>query len=98
MKTRNGFVSNSSSSSFLILGMQGLPSAEVQEVLEGLREDGDFIIDEDYGVCGEYLGRCGEGDYGAFKLGDLNKRAAHVSEILGIPVEQVEVIIYESYS
>jgi len=61
MKTRAGFVSNSSSSSFVILGIQ-TTDKEVAEKAEKLHLYCDWVEGDDYFVIGTKIGRWSDGE------------------------------------
>jgi hypothetical protein len=88
MKTRTGFVSNSSSSSFIILGVK-ITSEEAETKLRPSDYDAfDVIYDDDQVYCGDLI-QNSDGDYlenGSRALGDLRSNfkaqtAAHKLDI-----------------
>ena len=53
MKTRNGFVSNSSSSSFLI-SKSDIPKESLPKLVKWMEEHCDYILENDVAIFGEY--------------------------------------------
>ena len=82
MKTRNGLVSNSSSSSFVILGIKSTD----KEVVDKAGELGlyyDWIEGEDYFVIGGRIKRWTEEDkIESMTFDEVQKKAAHLTDIL----------------
>ena len=98
MKIRNGFVSNSSSSSFVILGVKR--SGDYDEIQnEDLGEDIESLYVEcsgyDY-ITGIVLSRsesdCDYLEDSAVSFSELNKMAIKISEALNVNIDQVELI------
>jgi len=91
MKIRNGFVSNSSSSSFVILGVKQHGDSDKKNLPKGIEsiyvEESDYdyvlgiVIDDD-----EYL----EGTSTSFT--ELQEMAKKISEALNVDINQVELI------
>ena len=86
MKIRNGFVSNSSSSSFVVLGIKS------DDDLENDEFDSIYVeSDEDYYVTGmeisddEYL------EETETSLTELNEMAEKVAKALNVPVSEVKL-------
>jgi hypothetical protein len=86
MKIRSGFVSNSSSSSFVILGVL---SGEI------LDENMDHIYLDDNGDCvtGIMIARGDEEDFGAniISFKDLKEKAQMIQEKLGVSAEDIKI-------
>lgn len=99
MKVRSGFVSNSSTSSYVILGITD-PSREIlakfRELYDAYNENETktpYIIDHDYGrFVGISLGCVGEGDVVDVSLGEIAKFAPGLAGILGIPMDDLKVM------
>jgi hypothetical protein len=92
---------NSSSSSFVILGVSeehfnGLSEDIKERILEGDMED-EYIYDEEEGVCGYRLGRIGEGSSTSVTLTEINDLVSTVSDDLGVPDSALKVIAWEMY-
>lgn len=89
MKIRSGFVSNSSSSSFIILGVPSNESIE-KEGIESLYvegEDGDYIngyIIADYDPY--------EGDFGEISSVDLHEKIEFIANTLEVEPNKVKLI------
>jgi hypothetical protein len=98
MKIRNGFVSNSSSSSFVIAGIKVSVTALTADQREELYDDGDLIVASgpDDGVpkgvliIGKPLAEVEEGylDYGQFTLAQIAQLIADVEAKTGLTGEQ----------
>ena len=73
MKTRNGFVSNSSSSSFVIVGIK-LEARECDvEKVEKLKLDYDYLEGEGCFIVGKELSRWSSDSNGGVKSIDINE-------------------------
>jgi hypothetical protein len=92
MKIRNGFVSNSSSSSFIMIGVD---SSLVKNSYEDIKEiDSLYIeamgIDE---LVGYVLSDSGE-DYlndGRISISEINKKSEQLVEHLGVNIEDIKI-------
>jgi len=89
MKIRNGFVSNSSSSSFIVLGVPSNESIEKEGIdslyVEG--EDGDYIngyIIADYDPD--------EGYFGEISAVDLHEKIEFIADALSVDPDTIKLI------
>ena len=93
MKIRNGFVSNSSSSSFVILGVKS--DEKMEKTISGRVHS--FYLEEIGYVSGivverdEYLNK-------STNFLELQKMAEEVSEALKVDISEVELITLTTYS
>jgi hypothetical protein len=88
MKIRNGFVSNSSSSSFIILGVPSNESSEIVGIdslyVEGETDYINGYLIADYDV--------NEGDIGEVNFEKLQEKIKFVSEKLGVDEKEIKLI------
>jgi hypothetical protein len=107
MKTRQGFVSNSSSSSFVLLGF--IPSKEENKLLESKSEENEFedlyeyleendfyrIGDGDWeGSIGKFISDIasdGDGDAEEFTIDDLNKWADEIADFFKVDKSRIKL-------
>jgi hypothetical protein len=83
MKIRNGFVSNSSSSSFVFLGYKVKETSKVdQDSIEDAELECEFLEGETFYLVGESLGSWGDDDWsiGGITPTELSKLSAEIKE------------------
>ena len=91
MKIRNGFVSNSSSSSFVILGVK---TGEEMENLPGKIES---IYLEDVGYVTGIMLDHGEELNSSVDFVELQKMAEEISEALKVDISEIELVTLTTY-
>jgi hypothetical protein len=99
MKTRSGFISNSSTSSFVILGVPK-PSKDVLKKFGELEEafnEGEtktaYKVDDEYGqFAGVVLGQSYDGNTTDVPLGQIMELAPGLASLLGVAVEQLRIM------
>ncbi len=101
MKIRTGFVSNSSSSSFVLIGKK----MSMDELVEKFPGDEDWVYDrveekgliyfgEESDVIGKELARSEDEvmEETELSFSDLEREAKIVAEILNVPLEEIKLI------
>lgn len=90
MKVRNGFISNSSSSSFVLYGVHlDLDYEKDEELIEYFDEHGGWIRDDNVSLVGVTLAY-DDGGVVEFHPNDseLKRKAKIVSEKIGVPISE----------
>lgn len=99
MKNREGFVSNSSTSSFIILGIINRNiSDELRERIEEGDLQDEYMISDDDGYVGYVLGGVGDGDTTEALLSELLSKAEDVAADLGVEVKDLQILAWEQCS
>lgn len=103
MKVRSGFVSNSSTSSYVILGISN-PSESVLEKFQELYDawnEGEtqthYYHDDDGRFVGIALGCASEGDTVEVSLGKIAEMSTGLANLLGVEVDELKIIGTEVY-
>lgn len=86
MKIRNGFVSNSSSSSFVIIGVHGGKILDESMSYVDITDSGDY-------VTGIMIARGDECDFGGTPISytRLKEMAAEIQEKLGVSEDEIKI-------
>jgi len=85
MKIRNGFVSNSSSSSFIILGFK------TNETPDDLGKFDNIYLDDDSNVVIGYLLADDEYLDEEIEIGDFNEKITEISEFFNIDISEIKL-------
>jgi len=99
MKIRSGFVSNSSSSSFVVVGFQDLVDGEIENKLDKSDYYGNCLYDED-GIFGIMLASISDNESGSVdkdKVFEAFEKMRDLASKLGIS-EEPKLLIVNSYS
>lgn len=101
MKIREGFVSNSSSSSYVLIGCQlsdealakALNIAEGVDLWEKINEF-DLFWDSEEGIVGYIIAEGDDGDFGgdAISIPEVMKKANDVATKLSVPIEEIKIL------
>jgi len=100
MKIRQGFVSNSSSSSFVLVGCQMSDEALAKALnvdtddLYDIMNGGDLFWDAEDGIVG-YTIASGDDSYfsgDTMTIPELMEKAKEISEKLSVPLEEIKII------
>lgn len=109
MKIRNGFVSNSSSSSFVLIGCEisnenlakvfdvNLDDDDLYEVIES---ETDLYWDEKQGIIGYTIADGDEFDFGGdvLTIAEVMEKAKELSKQLKVPLEEIKIISGRRYN
>lgn len=100
MKSREGFVSNSSTSSFIILGIinRNISDELRERIEEGDLQDEYMVSNDDEGYVGYVLGGVGEGDTTEALLSEVLSKAEDVAADLGVNVKDLQILAWEQCS
>lgn len=88
MKIRNGFVSNSSTSSFMIIGFDICKNEVAKRKLLEIAGGNEEVLRDDYNVSYRISKKCGIKD-AIYRKGDSNNGLRDCEEILGILLADV---------
>lgn len=101
MKIRNGFISNSSSSSFVLIGCRisdedlakALNVDDTDDLYDVVNET-DLYWDAEDGIIGYTIAEGNDGDFegDTLTIPELMEKAKEISEKLSIPLEEIKII------
>lgn len=100
MKIRNGFVSNSSSSSFVVVGVKR--NGDMEEIMEnenfGNKIRSIYIDEKDFNfVTGVVISDNDELDEKSITFGELHEMANNVANALNVDINEVSLITGTRY-